>query len=50
MSNLMKIRPVGDDLFHAHGQTDRHDETKSFFEILRTHLKWCSYVATKNRL
>jgi hypothetical protein len=29
----MKIRPVGDELFHADGeadgQTDRHDETKS---------------------
>ena len=30
ISNFMKIRPVGDELFHADGQTDRqtdrHDE------------------------
>jgi len=44
----MKIHPVGDDLFHSDGQTNRHDETKSFFEILRTHLKWCSCFATVN--
>jgi len=27
----MKIRPVGADLFHADGRTDRHDEAKSRF-------------------
>ena len=27
LSNFMKIRPVGPDLFHADGQTDRYDET-----------------------
>jgi hypothetical protein len=24
--NFMKIRPAGTELFHADGQTDRHDE------------------------
>jgi len=27
----MKIRPVGAELFHADGQTDRHDEAKNRF-------------------
>jgi len=27
----MKIRPVGAKLFHADGQTDRHDEANSRF-------------------
>jgi len=35
MSNLMKIRPVGADLFNADGRTDRqtdiHDEANSRF-------------------
>ena len=32
ISNLMKIRPVGDDLlFRADGRTDRHDEASSRF-------------------
>jgi hypothetical protein len=31
MSNFMKIRTVGAELFHADGQTDRHDETNSLF-------------------
>jgi hypothetical protein len=35
----MKIRPVGAELFHADGRTDGHDETKSFFVILRTRLQ-----------
>ena len=34
----MKIRPVGAKLFHAGGETDRHDEANSrflqFFECL----------------
>jgi len=30
----MKIRPVGAELFHAGGQTDRHE--LSLFTILRT--------------
>jgi hypothetical protein len=31
ISNLMKIRPVGAELFRADGQTDRHDEDNSRF-------------------
>jgi len=27
----MKIRPVGAELFHADGQTDRHEEANSRF-------------------
>jgi hypothetical protein len=27
----MKIHPVGDRLFHADGQTDRHDDANSHF-------------------
>jgi len=27
----MKIHPLGADLLHADGQTDRHDETNSRF-------------------
>jgi hypothetical protein len=48
ISNFMKIRPVGAELFHADGRTDgqtkrrkySHDKANSrFFSILRTHLK-----------
>jgi len=36
ISNFMKIRPVGTELFHADTQTDRHDEADSrFFANLR---------------
>ena len=31
MSNFMKIRPVGAELFHGGGQMDRHDEANSWF-------------------
>jgi len=31
MSILLQILPVGVDLFHADGQTDRHDEATSRF-------------------
>ena len=31
----MKIRPVGDELFHAGGQRDRHDEAHSRFSQYR---------------
>ena len=31
ISNFMKIRPVGAELFHADGQTDTHDEADSRF-------------------
>jgi hypothetical protein len=37
ISNFMEIRPVGAELFHADGRTDRHDEAdirfSQFFEI-----------------
>ena len=29
ISNFMKIRPLGAELFHAEGRTDRHDEINS---------------------
>jgi hypothetical protein len=43
---VIKICPMGAELFHAGGrtdgqtdrQTDRHDEAKSLFAILRKHL------------
>ena len=31
MSNFMEIRPMGAGLFHADGQTGRHDEAESRF-------------------
>jgi len=31
MSNVMKIRPVGTELFHADGRAGRHDEVNSRF-------------------
>jgi len=31
--NFIKIRPVGAELFNAHGQTDRHNEAKSRFSL-----------------
>lgn len=41
ISNLMKIRPLRAELFHAAWRTDGHSETNSFFflEILRTRLQ-----------
>jgi len=39
ISKFMAVRPAGAELFHAGGQTDRHDEAKSLFAILRTRLK-----------
>jgi len=33
----MKIRPVGAELLHVDGRTDRHDEaSRRYFAILRT--------------
>ena len=43
----MKIRPVGAELFHADGVTDRYDEANGRFnEILRTRLKTQRMSAT----
>ena len=40
VSNFIKIRPVGAELFHADRRTDRHDEAKySPFAILLARLK-----------
>jgi len=40
ISNFVKIRRVGTQLFHADGETDGHDEANgSFFAILQTRLK-----------
>jgi hypothetical protein len=33
MSNFMKIRPVGAELFNADGRTDRHDEANGRFSL-----------------
>jgi hypothetical protein len=33
----MKIRPVGAELFHSDGQTDRHDEANSHFSQFYEH-------------
>ena len=45
MSNLMKIRPVGADLFHADERTDRqtgiHDETKAGDTLSSRHVSSC---------
>jgi hypothetical protein len=38
-SNLIKIRPVWAELFHAGGRTVGHDRAKSLVAILRTRLK-----------
>ena len=36
-----KIRPVGAELFHEDGQTDRHDEANSgFFANMPTNIRW----------
>ena len=40
ISNFIKIRPVGTELFHADRRTDRHGEANSgFWQILRKSLK-----------
>jgi len=36
ISNFVKIRPVGAELFHADGQTDRHDKASSRFSKSRS--------------
>ena len=47
MPNLMKIRSVGAELFHADGRTDRqtdiHDDTNSRFSDRNTNL--CGFVS-----
>ena len=49
----MKIHPVGTELFHADGQTDRHDETSSrFSQFCERAQKYSLYVCatTDSRL
>jgi len=41
ISNLMKIRPLGAELFHVDGQTDTHDEANS-----REHLQASQHFIT----
>jgi len=36
----MKIRPVGAELFHVDGRTDRHDEANIRSCIVNTPKKW----------
>jgi hypothetical protein len=43
----MKIRPVGAELIHADGQTDRHDKTNGLFAILRNAPKSVTHRSNK---
>ena len=45
ISNFMKIRPVGAELFQADGRTDRHDEADSRF----TQFCECAYNGVSGR-
>jgi len=38
MSNFLKIRPMGAELFHSDRQTDRHEEANSRFNPLAPEL------------
>jgi hypothetical protein len=33
ISNFMKIRPVGAELFHADGRTDKHEAASRFSQV-----------------
>jgi len=35
-SNFVQIRPVGAELFHADGQTDKLDEDNSLLHLIKT--------------
>ena len=41
----MKIRPVGAELYHADGQTDRHDEANSRFSQICESTKKCAVLS-----
>jgi len=43
----MKIRPVGVELFHADGQTERHDKAITAFRSLENGLKGVTTFACK---
>jgi hypothetical protein len=59
ISNVIKIRPVEAELFHAEGQTDRDDElivaflnfakapkNQPYFQQLKLFIKFCRISAT----
>jgi len=43
----MKIRPVEDELFHARGRTDRHDEANCRFSQF-CQITWNCVTSTEN--
>jgi len=50
MSNFIKIPPVGAEVFHVEGRTDRHDEASNrFWAILRTRLKMILNIYSEDR-
>jgi len=46
MSNFKKIRPVGAEVFHADGQTERHDEVVVAFRNFSKAPKMITYAHT----
>jgi len=44
----MKIRPVGAQLFHADGRTDRHDEANGFLNFVNAPKNWSFGLVTSN--
>jgi len=44
ISNFMKIRRVGAELFHADGRTDKHDEANSCFSQFCESVKKLHYA------
>ena len=46
---IMKIRPVGAELFHADGRTDRHNEANSHFSQF-CERAYCHRVSTQLQL
>jgi len=44
ISNFMKIRSVGAELFHTDAQAERHGDVKSLSAILRRRLIYAHYV------
>jgi len=46
----MKIHPVGAELFHVDGQTDRHTDLTKPFTILWTHLKTNQFMLWRTKV
>jgi len=42
ISNFMKIRPVGGELFHADGRTDMTKLIVAFLNFANAHKNWCA--------